>query len=555
MQNKNGAFKLRVGAIKLHKLSDADKQFYNEFLAARDIKPNATYIDPEIEKEFFEQLKRIDSLKADIKELGSSGTITGADEIIKNLERASPSEKMLVLDVLEQFTEYVYSAAPDEKEMLARKNDTAVRIAEFLKGGQIIFPDEGAGLYGKWSKFNKQNLVSREGASSHKSADKQFAVRGPFVKEALFGTRIGSDGKKYTWLQLESHPTGLRYLLGHMISYVIYKITGKNIGPYGRSQYTEKSPMNLKEQQLKVADSFIGILDKEQLKKLLQLPQDTLGKLSALSVGDKWLYAEFTELQKGRNIEDASEIARDFFAMQVEISVLKEDIKNLGLPGTNEILKNLEKASLSERMLTLDVLELFTKYVYSAPDEKNMLDRKKDVTAKVAEFLKGGQIIFPDEGAGLYGKWSKFNKQNLVSRKGASSHQSEDEQFAVRGPFVKEALFGTRKDAAGNKHTWLQLESHPTGLRYLLGHLLSYVIYKITGKNIGPYGRSEYTEKAPLNLNKTPALESPGITKGQTESTHVNLNEKSALESPGITKRQTEPTHEEQPSPTTRLGG
>jgi hypothetical protein len=98
-----------------------------------------------------------------------------------------------------------------------------------------------------------------------------------------------------------------------------------------------------------------------------------------------------------------------------------------------------------------------------------------------------------------YKKWIGL-QNNLVSRKGASSHQSETEQFAIRGPFVKEALFGTRKGEDGKTHTWLQLESHPTGLRYLLGHLASYVIYRITGMNIGPYGRSEYTERSPLNL-------------------------------------------------------
>ena len=244
----------------------------------------------------------------------------------------------------------------------------------------------------------------------------------------------------------------------------------------------------------------------------IKLHQETRRKLSALSVEDKLLYAEFTELQKGRNIEDFFKITSDFFVMQEKISALKEDIKNLGLPGTNEILKNLEKASLSERMLTLDVLEHITNYVGSAgEDEKVMNDRKQIITTKIADFLKGGQIVF-DDNAELYGKWSNFTK-NRVSRKGTSSHQSEDEQFAVRGPFVKEALFGTRNDVTGKKHTWLQLESHPTGLRYILGHLLSYVIYKITGKNVGPYGRSEYTEKNSLKLNKKPAYESQSTTE------------------------------------------
>ncbi|MGE3920112.1 MAG: hypothetical protein AB7F64_04055 [Gammaproteobacteria bacterium] len=61
------------------------------------------------------------------------------------------------------------------------------------------------------------------------------------MKECLFGT-TEKDGKKCTWIQLESHPVGLLNLHGHMLSYARYKMTGMNQGPRsGASIHTEKS--------------------------------------------------------------------------------------------------------------------------------------------------------------------------------------------------------------------------------------------------------------------------------------------------------------------------
>ncbi len=245
---------VRFYANKVKELSKADRDFYEDFIALhRRLKgigaPSAddshatAGCHVAIDRLFFEQLGRLKVLEQDIKHLGELGYIVGVDAILENLKKASSDEKMLVLDVLGYFSEYVRSAST-ESDRVRRSDDIAEQIAEFLQGGQIIFPDGGTWLYDKWSKF-EHNRVSRKGASSHQSADEQFAIRGPFVKEALFGTRVCQDGKKHTWLQLESHPTGLRYILGHLISYILYKITGKNIGPYGRSQYTERSPLYL----------------------------------------------------------------------------------------------------------------------------------------------------------------------------------------------------------------------------------------------------------------------------------------------------------------------
>ena len=183
--------------------------------------------------------EKVKNISDYIKEL----QLTNSATIITNLLKATEVEKILIIGVIDYFKQY----AKDHSE---KETELKHLIAEFLKGGQIIFPDDNGELYNDWKNLqnkNKGEVISRKGASSHQSADEQFAIRGRFVKEALFGTRI-INGKKHTWLQLESHSTDFRYLLGHLISYVIYKVTGMNVGPYGRSKYVEKTPLNLSEE-------------------------------------------------------------------------------------------------------------------------------------------------------------------------------------------------------------------------------------------------------------------------------------------------------------------
>lgn len=165
---------------------------------------------------------------------------------------------------------------------------------------------------------------------------------------------------------------------------------------------------------------------------------------------------------------------------------------------SNSVLKNLAKASGAELDLIVDIVSFFKEYIDKHPDEERKIDEL------LMELLKGGHIVFYGDDGGFYEEWKK--KEGVKSRKGKSSHKSVDEQFSIGGPFLKEALFGTKKDELGNKCTWLQLESHSTDLWHLLAHLISYIIYKFTGKNVGPYGRSKYVEKSPLELRgKKPA--------------------------------------------------
>lgn len=114
------------------------------------------------------------------------------------------------------------------------------------------------------------------------------------------------------------------------------------------------------------------------------------------------------------------------------------------------------------------------------------------------EMLKGGHLKFVDDGS-LYNELVTTFQECLYER--TSSHQSCAKQYSFSGPVVKEVLFGVSQDENGNFNTWIQFEKHSTRniLDFLL-HLFDYIVHKITGKNVGPYGLSDYTENAPLVL-------------------------------------------------------
>lgn len=115
--------------------------------------------------------------------------------------------------------------------------------AEILKGAHIRINDGGA-LYQRWSSFNSVS----ERISSHPSLEgsKQYAIRGPWVRELLFGI-VEENGTVHTFFQLEKTPwkSDLNNRLGHAIDAIEYFFTGKNIGPYGNSIHTHYRPIVL----------------------------------------------------------------------------------------------------------------------------------------------------------------------------------------------------------------------------------------------------------------------------------------------------------------------
>jgi hypothetical protein len=125
-----------------------------------------------------------------------------------------------------------------------------------LEGGQIHIP--GKNLYDTLS--SQDGKYSRDKLSSHQSNSKQFSIRGEFIVECLIGTR-SHNNQEYTWLQLERHKAyGEGFFdtvingLAHLYDWIIYKITGRNIGPYGTSNYVEHKPFRVvKSENLKTS--------------------------------------------------------------------------------------------------------------------------------------------------------------------------------------------------------------------------------------------------------------------------------------------------------------
>jgi hypothetical protein len=124
------------------------------------------------------------------------------------------------------------------------------QLRDVLWGGHVLVDDTE--LYERW-RFPK---VTRQRLSSHhRTVDKQMypdlGMRGPLVREKLHGRTEGG-----TWVQLEKTPAafGAGHRLPtwndvqHLADYVVYKVTKRNVGPWGLSSATERRPMYLSPQ-------------------------------------------------------------------------------------------------------------------------------------------------------------------------------------------------------------------------------------------------------------------------------------------------------------------
>ena len=126
------------------------------------------------------------------------------------------------------------------------------QLRDVLCGGHVLV--DNPDLYERW-RFPK---VTRERLSSHhRTVDKQsypdLGMHGPLVREKLHG-RTASG----TWVQLEKTPAafGPGHKLPtwndvlHLVDFVVYRVTKRNVGPWGLSAATERRPMYLSPQLL-----------------------------------------------------------------------------------------------------------------------------------------------------------------------------------------------------------------------------------------------------------------------------------------------------------------
>jgi hypothetical protein len=161
------------------------------------------------------------------------------------------------------------SLAPEEAAVLADLEAHGLdvnQLRDVLCGGHVLV--DNPELYERW-RFPK---VTRQRLSSHhRTIDKgtypDLGMHGPLVREKLHG-RTASG----TWVQLEKTPAafGAGHRLPswndvlHLADYVVYRVTKRNVGPWGLSAVTERRPMYLS----------------PQLRTSVPLPQGTTRMLS-----------------------------------------------------------------------------------------------------------------------------------------------------------------------------------------------------------------------------------------------------------------------------------
>ncbi len=139
--------------------------------------------------------------------------------------------------------------SPEEAAIIADLESHGLQVSQLrdvLWGGHVLVDDPQ--LYEDW-RFDK---VSHPRISSHhhdidKSVYPDIGMRGKVVREKLHGRTAQG-----TWVQLEKTPAafGAKKLpslddLRHLMDYLTYRFTRKNVGPWGLSRMTERRPMYL----------------------------------------------------------------------------------------------------------------------------------------------------------------------------------------------------------------------------------------------------------------------------------------------------------------------
>lgn len=104
------------------------------------------------------------------------------------------------------------------------------------------------------------------------------------------------------------------------------------------------------------------------------------------------------------------------------------------------------------------------------------------------EIKRGAYVILEDDGA-LYKEKSAKGRKRFWSE-----HASADTVYDIPGT-TGTVLIGTTSEG----HTWLQWERSSC---CSFAHVTDWCYYFVTGKNQGPEGVSERTEKNPLVLGK-----------------------------------------------------
>lgn len=143
----------------------------------------------------------------------------------------------------------------------------------------------------------------------------------------------------------------------------------------------------------------------------------------------------------------------------------------------------------------------------------DLVDRGMSVPALVS-LLQGAHVVIGDDE--LYEAWIFPSSRRRMS----SHHRGVDKRttpdYGLDGPLVRESLHG--KAAVG---TWVQLERTKATFQWGklpswhdLVHIRDFVIYRITGKNVGPWGLSALVDTRPMVLRPPHSTTGFGARRG-----------------------------------------
>lgn len=119
-------------------------------------------------------------------------------------------------------------------------------LVGLLQGAHVLVGDDG--LYEAWIFPNSRRRMSSHHRNVDKSVTPDYGVDGPLVREALHGkAAVG------TWIQLERTKATFQWGtlptwsdVVHIRDYILYRITGKNVGPWGLSAHVDTRPVLLR---------------------------------------------------------------------------------------------------------------------------------------------------------------------------------------------------------------------------------------------------------------------------------------------------------------------
>ena len=148
-------------------------------------------------------------------------------------------------------------------QLLLLTNFNYNHLKKLMKGAYFIIRDNGM-FYNKWKIHSKHNKSIFKYSSSHLSCKNTYRIGKNKICningninhnfDCVIGTicctnKNSNDNHKHcdTWFQFEkTRLNSLKNKLKHSIDYIQHVFTRKNIGPFGKSSYTENNPIFLK---------------------------------------------------------------------------------------------------------------------------------------------------------------------------------------------------------------------------------------------------------------------------------------------------------------------